>query len=562
MKTMVRLLAGALVVVSGVAWAQPAIRATNGVLNASSYTTGIARGSWFVVFGAGMGPASVSIYPGHAPYPETWSGTAVKFDPVNSGPLFNCRIWYTSDNQVAALLPSNATPGDYNVFVTYQGVSSDPYKVTVVDRNFGFATQSSNGKGQAQATYGGYDLNRFYTGTAGDWTLRPAQPGDTMTLWGTGLGPDAQSDINGGTSGDMTASAQVKVVVGGVEATPSYAGRSPGNPGLDQINFTVPGNVAPSCFASLQVRVGGKSSNIGTIAVAPAGERMCRNPYLNATQLTLLSNGGRLVIGNMNISKVGGTSSASETATGSFSSYSIDQIGSTNISLPQSGACSAFRRTGDQAQILTGVPPAPMDAGTPLLLNGPNLTRRAMPRLSNKTYAVTLYSSGTGGSGGTGTPTLAAGTYSVEGTSGPEILEFNASVDFVADFSPNMDSIPSPVARDQNLVVNWTGGGSGDVVMTGISAALIGGTGQNPVYDAIGFVCVAPATTGRFTIPSGVLSQLPAASGDVSAGSLGLLSVSATRSSTFVARLTGPGTDIDQSIFSSANGLTKPVGWR
>jgi hypothetical protein len=344
--------------------------------------------------------------------------------------------------------------------------------------------------------------------------------------------------------------------------TPSYAGRSPGNPGLDQINFTVPAGVAPSCFASLQVRAGGKSSNIGTVAIALKDDRACTNPYLNAAQLTLLSNGGRLVIGSMNISKLGGSSSASETAAGSFSSYSVDQIANTSIALMQSGACSLFRRTGDSAQIMTSVPPAPMDAGTPLLLNGPNLSRRAMPRLSNKTYGVTLYSSGTGGSGGTGTPTLAAGTYSVEGSSGFDILSFTATVDFLADFSPNLDVITSPVARDQNLAVTWTGGGNGDVVITGVSAALVGGTGQNPIYDALGFVCSAPAPAGRFTVPASVLSQLPAASGDASAGSLGVLSVSVTRSSTFSARLTGSGAEIDQSLFSSANGASKPVGWR
>lgn len=562
MKSFVKLLSGALMLASAVAMAQPAIRASNGVLNASSYATGIARGSWFVVFGTGLGPAELSIYPSPPPFPETWARTTVTFEADRNGPKLNCRIWYTSDTQVAALLPSNAAPGDYNVVVTYGGVASAPYKVTVVERNFGFATQTATGAGPAQATYADYALNRFYTGAAGNWAIRPAQPGETMTLWGTGLGADAQSDLNGGTSGDMTASAQVKVAVGGIEVTPMYAGRSPGNPGLDQINIKVPANVSPSCFASLQVRVGGKSSNIGTVAVAAKGDQACTNIFLTPTQLLVLSSGGRLVLGNLNISKLGGSPPAIETATGSFSSYGVDQIASTNIALLQPGACSAFRRTGDQAQILAAVPPFPMDAGTTLLLSGPNLSKKAVPRLPSRTYGVTLFSSGTGGTGGTGSPALAAGTYNIEGPTGFEILGFNATVDFEGDFSPNMGSITSPIARDQNLAVSWTGGGSTAVVMTGISAARLAGTGPDTIYDAIGFVCVAPAAAGHFTIPSSVLSQLPPASGEAAAGSLGLFTVSATRATTFVARLTGSGMEIDQSMFMSANGMTKSVGWR
>ena len=93
--------------------------------------------------------------------------------------------------------------------------------------------------------------------TLGQWSLRPAKPGDVMILWGTGLGVDAASDANGGSPGDQTEAAQVRVIVGGNPVTPLYAGRSNGWPGLDQINFTIPSDVTPSCFVSLQVKAGG-----------------------------------------------------------------------------------------------------------------------------------------------------------------------------------------------------------------------------------------------------------------------------------------------------------------
>ncbi|HWB97882.1 MAG TPA: hypothetical protein VG672_14305, partial [Bryobacteraceae bacterium] len=294
--------AGALLLATSAIWAQPTIRTTNGVVNASSYAPNIARGSWFVIFGTGLGPSTLAVYSGSLPYPTTLSGTKVTFTPVAGGAGIDARIWYTSAGQLAGLLPSTATAGNYNVTVTYNNATSAPSAVKVVDRNFGFATQAQNGAGPAQATYGGADLNRFTTGTLGQWSIHPAHVGDTIVLWGTGLGPDASSDADGGTSGDQTAAAQVRVIVGGIEVTPAYAGRSGGSPGLDQINFAVSSGVTPGCFVNLQVRAGGTLSNLGTIAVA--GGSACEHPTLTTSQLSKLDQGGTLTVGALTISKL------------------------------------------------------------------------------------------------------------------------------------------------------------------------------------------------------------------------------------------------------------------
>ena len=75
-KTLLLLFMGAAVVM-----AQPAIRAENGVLNASSYQADVARGSWFVLFGTNMGPATLALASG-APFPTELSGTRVTFTPA------------------------------------------------------------------------------------------------------------------------------------------------------------------------------------------------------------------------------------------------------------------------------------------------------------------------------------------------------------------------------------------------------------------------------------------------------------------------------------------------
>ncbi len=562
---------------SAAAWAQPAIRAESGVVNASSYTADIARGSWFVVFGARMGSATLAVYPGSLPYPTELSGTRVSFTPAAGGAAVDARLWYTSAGQLAALLPSSTPAGDYDVRVTYSGQPSAPQRVKVVERNFGYATQSQNGAGPAQATYGGLDLNRFTTGTLGQWSTRPARAGDTMVLWGTGLGADANSDLTGGSSGDQTAAAQVRVVVGGIEVTPAYAGRSGGSPGLDQINFTVPPTVTPSCFASLQVRAGGRVSNLGSIAVAEAGKSACAHATLAESQLSKLDQGGTLVIGNLSLVKTSmkvsyaesvSFDSKSESVSGSFGRYTVDAVGSASFSVVQMGACFVFKRVGTSEEVALGKPPAPLDAGAQLLLNGPNASNKAVPRQPNaNTYSATLYTSGVGGFGGSGTEnTLAQGTYTLSGTGGTDIGAFKASVDFPGSFVwSNQDAISDPIPRSSDLRITWTGGGAGLVAIAGVALAQTGGTQQNPIYNATLFSCVAQASAGSFTVPASVLQQLPAVSSDITSGSFGDLSVFAIPDvskgqGVFSAPLTAGGTT-DQAFLSYSIGAMKMTGW-
>jgi len=568
---------GVILLVSGAVWAQPAIRADNGVVNASSYAADIARGSWFVAFGTGMGPATLAVYSGNLPYPIALSGTSVSFTPASGGTAVDGRLWYTSAGQLAGLLPSTAAAGDYDVRVTYNGQASAPRRVKVVDRNFGFATQAQNGAGPAQATYGGLDLNRFTTGKLAQWSTRPAKPSDAMVLWGTGIGADLNSDLTGASSGDQTAAAQVRVVVGGTEVTPAYAGRSSGSPGLDQINFTVPPSVATGCFVSLQVRAGGRTSNLGSIAVADPGKTSCTHPTLSDAQLSKLDQGGSLVVGSLSLSKTstkmtipgfGSITSDSESASGSFGKYGVDTVGSANFSVMQVGACFVVKRVGTTDQIMLGAAPTALDAGAQLTLNGPNASSKAMPRQQDtKTYSLTLYSSGLGGLGASGSPTLTQGTYTIAGTGGPDIGAFTASVNLPGNLTwSNRDTIADPIPRGSDLNITWTGGSTGLVTIAGMALAQTGGTLQDAIYSGTLFTCTAQASAGSFTVPSSVLQQLPVVSGDMTSGSFGILSVVAAPDSTkgqgvFPAPLAAGGTMIDQGYFSYSVGGAKMTGY-
>src|SRR4030081_164536 len=118
---------------STLAFAQPSIN-KDGVVNGASYAgpassganTLIAPGSIFVIFGKGMGPASL-VSAGALPLltslPDA-NGTSIKV--ATGTTTVNAFMVYTSATQVAAILPSNTPVGVANVTVTYAGQTSAP----------------------------------------------------------------------------------------------------------------------------------------------------------------------------------------------------------------------------------------------------------------------------------------------------------------------------------------------------------------------------------------------------------------------------------------------------
>src|ERR1035438_1607680 len=82
--------------------------------NSADYSTTIAQGSLFAVFGYYLGPANL-VEVSAFPLPNVLSGTSVT---VTSGSTtLNCPMIYTLIGQVAAILPSNTPPGTANITV-------------------------------------------------------------------------------------------------------------------------------------------------------------------------------------------------------------------------------------------------------------------------------------------------------------------------------------------------------------------------------------------------------------------------------------------------------------
>src|ERR1700677_4300649 len=118
--------------------AQPVLN-TASILNASGYQNQLAPDTVFVIFGNGLGPATIAV--ASAPnYPTSAGGTSVIFAPLPGGVPIMAKMIYSVAGQVAGLLPSSITPGAYAVTVSYNNQNSAPQNVMVVPRSFGIAT--------------------------------------------------------------------------------------------------------------------------------------------------------------------------------------------------------------------------------------------------------------------------------------------------------------------------------------------------------------------------------------------------------------------------------------
>ena len=104
----------------------------------------------------------------------------------------------------------------------------------------------------------------------------PATPGQTVTIWGTGLGPVTFPDNVAPTAGNV--STPVTLTIGGQPAAIQYSGRTPCCSGVDQIVATVPNNVPPGCWVPVTVNAGGVVSNTTTMAIAAPGATSCSDP--------------------------------------------------------------------------------------------------------------------------------------------------------------------------------------------------------------------------------------------------------------------------------------------
>ena len=539
--------------------AQPVFTSA-GVVNATGYQNALAPDTVFVIFGTAMGPATLVTATGPN-YPTSLSGTSITFTPASGGAAIPAEIVYSSAGQVAGFLPSSIAPGTYAVRVTYNSQTSSPQNVTVVARSFGIATANSAGTGPAQATIGnlngGLSLVRFTVGTLNsgglNWALSPAHPGDTLVLWGTGGGADPKNDT-GGTSGDQTAAGNFSVNIAGTQITPLYSGASSGYPGLWQINLTLPSNIPTDCFASVQVSAGGQLSNTVTIAIAPAGQDTCSSPGFSSSTISKLGSGNNITDAVLSVgiatNTIAGTKTVTEAVGALFEVYSASEF-LTPFAGPAVGPCHMFQESFTPGGKIPNVQDSYLDAGT-VTISGPGIPggKQAVGILSTRApgptgkYYYSAFPSGT---------IVTGGTYTITGSGGADVAAFSVTQTVPPSFDVTNLSSLTTINRSQPTTVNWTGGGSGSVVIT-VQTLKYNSTFTNANEAFV--ACTVPASAGTFTIPSAALAYLP----PVALGGSDFGSITVSVSQAMTAYVTGVSVAAQQFLPNLTAGGTTDFG--
>lgn len=489
--------------------ANPAI-AAGGVKNAASYADpallhgAIAQGSIFNVFGSNMGPTSLA-YASTLPLPTNLSGTQVSV--TVSGSTVQCFMIYTSAGQVAAILPSTTPVGTGTITVSYNGAASATMPIKVATSSFGIFTINQQGGGQAVVQDGNYNFNS---------TTFAFQPGETVVLWGTGLGPISGSDANTPPSGNVPG-INLTVYVGGVLAPVTYAGSS-GYSGDDQVAFTIPSGVT-GCYVPVGVYVSatnGSSTVVSNFtAMAVGSGTTCSS---NGVPPTAASGGpvrqGSFVLARVTLLSPPLITSLTTSDAGSGGFIQLSSRGDGQGLDLNYGECAI-----DPSVPKSTVTSTQLDGGPVINVSGPNGPRQ-IPLLKGSVGSFyTNLDGGTPLPGQTAQPLyLDPGTYSVDnGAGGKDVgaFKFNLTVPPPLVW-PNLTS-NNAISRSSPLTVSWTGGDpSLDVMLSGSSGV--------SVSAQVMFTCRARVIDGSITVQVSILQALPVSAiiSGAAVGGLGL----------------------------------------
>ncbi len=471
--------------ISGPAFAQPVVK---GLLNNYSYILpglpnyGIAQGSIFIITGTNLASGSTDLQTSY-PLPKTLLGTSVSVN-VN-GTVTTPILYYVLPTQLAAILPSATPTGTGTITVTSNGQNSAAFPIQVVQSAFGILTYYGTGTGFAAV----FDDNFPSTASPYVGLTTSANPGEVLTLWGSGIGPDPGNPDETTTQklNNLIGSLPIEVDIGGISATLLYAGRSL-YPGLDQINLYVPMNVTPGCHVSVVVKTGNIVSNSTTMQIAPAGSRTCTDPNIGykAAQLETISTQASINVGIIGFGQENASGKVTNGLNAYFNTYSNTQF----LTQPQSasyGSCVIV----------------PAAATLPYLDAGPSL------KVTGPTGSVTIDKANSiyfGGFATTFIPSTGGSFSFSNGTGGTNVGPFSPSTILPAPSTwTNLASLAS-ITRSAGQTVTWTGGTPGTFVTV---------HGTSPTADGSitqAFECAAPVSAGQLTIPPSLLLALPASS--------------------------------------------------
>ncbi|MCW5978923.1 MAG: hypothetical protein KIT09_12635 [Bryobacteraceae bacterium] len=227
------------------------------VLNAASFTSGLAPGGLVTIFGRNLSPANGAVVTTQAPWPERLNGVAVTVGG------FAARMYslatFAGQEQISFQVPFEVPiAGNVNVAVDNNGSRSATVSVPLRAGQAGiFLIDGVNGA---------FLHPNFSVVTA----TNPATRGEALAAFLTGLGAVSPAVETGFPAPSQEPFARTTiapaVTVGGLSAEVIYSGLAPGFIGLYQVNFVVPA-AAPTGSVDVVATVDGAGGNVAKLEI-------------------------------------------------------------------------------------------------------------------------------------------------------------------------------------------------------------------------------------------------------------------------------------------------------
>jgi uncharacterized protein (TIGR03437 family) len=240
---------------------------SGGVISASSFGafSAIAPGSWIEIYGSNLAGTTAN-------WNNSFTGvnapTALANTTVTIAGL-SAFIDYVSPGQVNVQVPSGVSSGSQQIVVATAAGQSAAYPITINGTEAGMWAPAMFQVGGKQ--YVGAQLPDgtwvLPTGAVSGYTSRPANPGETITMYGVGFGP-VNTAVPAGqiVSGMSSLTTPFAMYFGSAQVSLSYSGLAPGLVGVYQFNVVVP-NISGSNAVPLTF-VLGSSNNAQTLYTA------------------------------------------------------------------------------------------------------------------------------------------------------------------------------------------------------------------------------------------------------------------------------------------------------
>ena len=241
----------------------------DGVVEGAGFTKlrPLAPGGIISLFGARF--AGENNFASELPLERELAGVSVRIGGEDA-PLY-----FVGPGQINAQVPFGVDPGDsVPVAVSVSDLLTAPQNYLIAPAQPGLF---DIGGGQGAVLIANTAIVVAPVGSIPGRQARPAESGEFLSIFCTGLGATSPTVESGATGAGEAVTTPVTATIGGVNASVSFAGLAPGFVGLYQVNAVVPGGVGPGPAVPVVITQNGIASNTVTIAVQTAGSLQSRS---------------------------------------------------------------------------------------------------------------------------------------------------------------------------------------------------------------------------------------------------------------------------------------------